>query len=262
MGCASPSMKALVAKALTEFLGTLFLCMTVAASAGNSIAPIAIGCALMVAVYAGGHVSGGHYNPAVTLAVFLRGGDGAPGPPVVAMYAVSQVLGALAGALLSWCFIGRGDSGYAAVAPGAHPMSACLCAAMVNFALSSVVLHTATTKAQEGNDFFGLAIGFTILSGAVSVGRISGGAFNPAMGSMTLLYGAEAAKDVWVYWVGPLLGGLAAAGAFRALAWSEYHEEAPSAARALSAPAGMEAVGTMFLCFTVGTAGASLWAPR
>eukprot|EP00429_Kryptoperidinium_foliaceum_P016454 CAMPEP_0176043300 /NCGR_PEP_ID=MMETSP0120_2-20121206/21487_1 /TAXON_ID=160619 /ORGANISM="Kryptoperidinium foliaceum, Strain CCMP 1326" /LENGTH=482 /DNA_ID=CAMNT_0017376707 /DNA_START=70 /DNA_END=1518 /DNA_ORIENTATION=- len=258
MGIDLPVVKAKFAAALTEFLGTLFLCLTVAATAGNSqIAPIAIGCALMVAVYAGGHVSGGHYNPAVTLAVFLRGGAGAPTLLMALVYVFSQVAGALTGAVLAWAFIGKNSAGYAAVAPGAHASSACLCAAMVTFALSSVVLHTATTKAQAGNDFFGIAIGFTVLSGAVAVGRISGGAFNPAVGSMTILYGGDAAQDVWIYWVGPLFGGLMAAAMFRALAWPEYYDEPPTAARAIIAPSCVEAIGTMFLTFVIGTAGAS-----
>src|SRR5262245_47362961 len=89
-------------KYLVEFIGTFFLVATIGFTVvkpGNVdpiIAPLAIGSALMVLVFAGGHVSGGHYNPAVTLAVFLRGKL-----PVkeVAPYMAAQLL---AGAAAAW----------------------------------------------------------------------------------------------------------------------------------------------------------------
>src|SRR5712671_7439897 len=89
-------------KYLVEFIGTFFLAMTVGmtvigASAG-ALAPVAIGSALMVMVYAGGHVSGGHYNPAVTLAVWLRGKCPAADVPG---YWASQVVGGVAAALVA-----------------------------------------------------------------------------------------------------------------------------------------------------------------
>lgn len=250
-----------VAKALTEFLGTMFLCLTVALAARDGIseiAPVAIGCVLMVCIYAGGHVSGAHYNPAVTLAVLVRGGnklslaDGA-------LYVTSQLAGALCATLLSWALVGRDEAAYPA-SSDVHVLSLLLCEAMVSFALCSVVLHTATTNAQDGNSHFGLAIGFTVLSGAVSVGGISGGAFNPAVGSMSLFYGEDAAKDAWIYWVGPLIGGAVAGVVFRIVAWQEYSQVASETQRIL-APCIVELIGTMMLSFTVGVAAGAILAP-
>ena len=83
------------------------------------------------------------------------------------------------------------------------------------FALASVVLHVATTKAQEGNSFFGLAIGFTVAAAAVAAGGVSGGAFNPAVGTaLPAVHGHG--KDIWIYWVGPLVGAAIAGLLFRA----------------------------------------------
>jgi len=263
-------------KVLTEFLGTFFLCLTVALSSKSSIAPIGIGCVLMVCVYAGGHISGAHYNPAVTLAVLARGGglislaDGA-------LYVVTQVVAALLAAPCCWGMIRKEAAGYAMAPPNTRDHSLYLCEFLITFALCSVVLLTATAKGQAGNSFFGLAIGFTVLSGAVSVGAISGGAFNPAVGTMSLLYGRKPAWSVLAYWVAPLCGGAAAGGFFRVVASEappleestaspkEKDEssktDAPSSENStdlttsdMLAKCFVELVGTTLLCFTVGTA--------
>ena len=163
---------------LVEFIGTFFLVVTVGLTvlspAAGVIAPLAIGSALMVMVYAGGHVSGGHYNPAVTLAVWLRGKCDTADVPA---YMISQVLGAGAAALV----VGFIRSGAAATAAAPAVGPALLAEFLFTFALCYVVLNVATAKATEGNSYFGLAIGFTVLVGAFAVGDVSGGAFNPAV---------------------------------------------------------------------------------
>jgi aquaporin Z len=201
---------------LTEFVGTFFLVLTVglAVHSGSSLAPIAIGSALMVMVYMGGHVSGGHYNPAVTLAVCMRGK--LPVAQVVP-YWVSQGLGALAAALVT-----RGITGHAVMpvpSPDAGPLPALWSEMLYTFALALVVLNVATAKATEGNSYFGLAIGFTVVIGAVAGGPVSGGAFNPAVGLGPILVSAATGGgglgNLWLYVVGPLAGGAGAAIAFK-----------------------------------------------
>ena len=139
-------------KYVTEFVGTFFLVLTIglAVLGGTPMAPLAIGASLMVMVYMGGHVSGGHYNPAVTLAV---------------------------------------------------------------------VLHSATAPQTTGNSFYGLAIGFTVTAGAFAGGPISGGAFNPAVGTgpilVAALLGGGSVANLWLYLVGPFIGGALAAILYR-----------------------------------------------
>jgi len=199
-------------KYLVEFIGTFFLVLTVGctvmASGGGVIPPLAIGSALMVMVYAGGHVSGGHYNPAVTLGVWLRGRCGATD---VAPYVVAQIAGAIAAATVAGFF--RPDAVVTAAVPNIP--RALTAEFLFTFALVYVVLNVATAKRTEGNSYYGLAIGFTVVVGAFSVGDISGGAFNPAVAVGITAMGLSTWANLWIFLVANLAGGAAAAMTFR-----------------------------------------------
>ncbi len=203
-----------MSKYLTEFIGTFFLVLTIGCTvipaAAGVIPPLAIGSALMVMIFAGGHVSGGHYNPAVTLGVWMRGR--CPASDVVP-YWVSQVLGAVVAALTAMFLVGR-PSG-AALTPAIVP--AFVAELLFTFALVYVVLNVATAKGTSGNSFYGLAIGFTVMTGAFAVGGVSGGAFNPAVAVGVGLMGLVSMTSIWIHIIADLLGGAAAAAAFRTL---------------------------------------------
>jgi aquaporin Z len=206
---------------LTELIGTFFLVLTVCLSVLTKapLAPVAIGASLMVMVYMGGHVSGGHYNPAVSLAVLLRG---KLEPKEFVPYVVAQLLGAFMAALTANLVLPKSlpvRSFAVAPDPNVGTWGALLVEALYTFALCLVVLNVATSKKTEGNSYYGLAIGFTVAAGATAGGGLSGGAFNPAVGTGPTVVHAIAAlgslADLWIYWVGPLLGGALAAGVFR-----------------------------------------------
>lgn len=199
-------------KYLTEFIGTFFLVLTIGLviADGTPLAAVAIGTILMVVVYAGGHISGAHYNPAVTLAILMRGAmpksDAAP-------YMVAQIVGAIAAALVSMSIVG--ETFAPAPAADATIVAALIVEFLFTFALAWVVLNVAVASETQGNSYFGLAIGFTVLAGALAGGPISGGAFNPAVGVGPILVNAIAGDggfaDLWLYLVGPLAGGALAA---------------------------------------------------
>ncbi len=199
-------------KYLTELIGTFFLVLTVGCTVigggAGVLAPLAIGSALMVMVYAGGHISGGHYNPAVSLAVRLRGGISNAD---VGSYWFFQAVGAgLAAFVVDYL---RPD---AAVAANAGATGVVLVAEFLfTFALCLVVLNVATAKATSGNSYFGLAIGFTVLVGALAVGDVSGGAFNPAVWLGGAFMGLFRFSTWWVYLAAQLVGAAAAAAVFR-----------------------------------------------
>ncbi len=199
-------------KYATELIGTFFLVLTIGTTniggAAGVIPPLAIGAALMVMVYAGGHVSGAHYNPAVTLSVWLRGrlAAGEIGP-----YIISQVIGALlaAGAVS----ILRHGAEVKAMTPASGP--ALVAEFLFTFALVSVMLNATTAKDTSGNSFYGLAIGMTVMAGAFAVGNISGAVFNPAVALGISTMGLVVWSKFWVYIVSQFLGGAAAAATFR-----------------------------------------------
>lgn len=205
-------------KLITEFIGTFFLtlvvCLTVAVPGPvGPIAPLVIGLALMAMVYMGGHISGAHYNPAVTVAVWIRG---LIKPDLAIPYIVVQLLGAFGAAFIAFSFTGLAL--YVVPAKGATVATVLTAESIFTFALALVVLNVATVKAVAGNSYYGAAIGLTVTAGAACVGGISGGAFNPAVGVGTLLFAAIKGSSIshaWMYVVGPCTGAATAALVFR-----------------------------------------------
>lgn len=202
-------------KYVVEFLGVFFLVFTIGMSVigrGDDIiiAPLVIAAALMVMVYAGGHISGAHYNPAVTLGVLMRGKC----TPVDAVaYIIAQLVGAALGAGIVLFMKGS----VKAEAMTIDVEKALIAEFLFTFALTWVVLNVATSKSTSGNSYYGLAIAFTVLAGAYAVGGVSGGAFNPAVAVGLVVMGLVKASDVWVHLVGDFAGAAVAAIAFRGL---------------------------------------------
>jgi aquaporin Z len=199
---------------LTEFIGTFFLVLTIGCTvipgAPGVIPPLAIGSALMVMVFAGGHVSGGHYNPAVTLGVWMRGRCATAD---IVPYWATQVIAALVASVTAKFLVGSPST--AALIPAVGP--ALVAEFLFTFALVYVVLNTATARGTSGNSFFGLAIGFTVMTGAFAVGGVSGGAFNPAVAVGLGVMGLVSAPSIWIHIVADLLGGAAAALVFKTI---------------------------------------------
>ena len=209
-------------KLLVEFIGTFFLVTTIGLVVlppgdAGAMAPLAIGSVLMVMVFAGGHVSGAHYNPAVTLAIFLRGKCT---DKDLVQYWIAQLL---AGAVAAAVVLVLKDR------PTTEPAGTSVAAALVaellfTFALCYVVLNVATARETAGNSYFGLAIGFTVMVGAYAVGPISGGVFNPAVAVGITVLGLSELANIWIYLLADLAGGAAAALVFRLINAEDEHE--------------------------------------
>jgi aquaporin Z len=202
-------------KYLTEFIGTFFLVLTACftLARGGTEGPLAIGAALMVMVYMGGPISGAHYNPAVSIALWLS--RKLAGRELIP-YIVAQFAGAIAaGAIGFWV---QGRTLTPAPSPEVTGLQAVLVEFLFTFALALVVLNVATSKRSTGNSYFGLAIGFTVMAGVYAAGPVSGGALNPAAGVGLILVNAMAAQgslgNAWLYIIGPCLGAAAASRVF------------------------------------------------
>jgi aquaporin Z len=205
-----------VRKYIVELIGTFFLVFTVGMTVikphdAGDMAPLAIGSALMVMIYAGGHISGGHYNPAVTLGVWTRGKCPTADVP---FYMVAQALGGLIAAVTVLYMKGSG----AQISASTPDVGRWLVAEFLfTFALVYVVLNVATSKDTDGNSFYGLAIGFTVLVGAYAVGAISGGAFNPAVALGVTAMGLSSWVNIWIFWLAEFAAGSVAGLLFRYL---------------------------------------------
>jgi aquaporin Z len=206
-------------KYLVEFIGTFFLVFTVGstviAPGAGPLAPIAIGASLMVMVFAGGHISGGHFNPAVTLAVWFRGRCDTKD---VIPYWIAQIAAAFVAA---W-FVNKMKMPGAAqplVLVGWKP--AFVAEFLFTFALCWVVLNVATAKATMGNHFYGVAIGMTVMTGAFAVGSVSGGAFNPAVATGITRMGLSLWSNFWVLLAGEAAGAIVAATTYKVVNGSD-----------------------------------------
>jgi aquaporin Z len=193
-------------KYITEFIGTFFLVLVVALT-GNAAD---IGVVLGVMVFAGGHISGAHYNPAVTIAVLIRGKIT---PYDAGVYIIVQLVAAVAAALVAMWYLG--DNGITTLDLSGKELKAFVSELLGTFALAYVVLNVATSRGTTGNSFYGLAIGATVFSMATTFGSISGGAFNPAVAVGAMIVKAFAWKNIWIYLVACFGGGLCAAFLFR-----------------------------------------------
>jgi aquaporin Z len=195
-------------KNLTELIGTFFLVLVIGLT-GN---PLAIGSMLMVMIYMGGPISGGHYNPAITLAALMRKKITMNG---AVQYWIFQFLGAFLAAFVIW------ETYHLPLKPPApavgfnYHLKPLIMEIIFTFALASVVMNVAMSKKSAGNSYFGLAIGFTVMAAAYGAGSISGAAFNPAvaLGPMVMdaFTGGGSIGNLWIYIVGPFAGAAIAA---------------------------------------------------
>jgi len=195
-----------------EFIGTLFLVLAVGLT-GN---PIAIGVTLASMVYIGGHISGAHYNPAVTIAVWLRGKLEKSEVP---FYFLAQILGAFSAAIII-AFVSNPFIPEPAVS--VTIWQALLIEILFTFVLATVILTVATAIKLKGNYIYGIAIGLALMAGAFVGGPISGGVYNPAVGLgpilLSLLTGSSyPIKFILLYIIGPSIGGILSAIVFKYL---------------------------------------------
>ena len=203
-------------KYVVEFIGTFFLVLTVVCTVnsdfGGAFQPIAIGSMLMVMIFAGGHISGAHFNPAVTLGVWMRGKCATSDIPG---YVIAQLAGGALAAVIGGNILGKVP---AAAATNMDIMPAMIAEILGTFALVWVILNVATAKSNAGNSHYGLAIGFTVTACAYALGGFgSGGCFNPAVALGTLMNGLNTAANIGPIIIANLIGGALAALAFKGL---------------------------------------------
>ena len=200
-------------KLIAELIGTFFLALTICTAAvhgsAGDYAPFAIAATLMVMIYAVGHISGAHFNPAVTVAVWLRGA--CEKSDVVPYISVQALAGVLAAIVSQEILLAHEPSVTAIDMDATNALAAEF---LYTFALVYVILNVATSDATQGNGYYGAAISFVVLAGALTVGGISGGSFNPAVSGALLVSGSIELSDLWIHLVPQFLAGVLAVQAF------------------------------------------------
>ena len=195
-------------KLTTEFIGTFFLSLTICTAAvygsAGEYAPFGIAATLMVMIYAGGHISGAHYNPAVTVSIYLRG---ACEKEEVLPYIASQVIAAVSAAIVVENLLRPDELSPVAFELGTDAVVAEL---LFTFALAYVILNVATTESTSGNGYYGAAIALVVLAGAITVGSISLASFNPAVTSALIVSGKLTLADSWMHFVPQFIGAVLA----------------------------------------------------
>lgn len=230
-------------KLLSEVLGTAFLVFVGAGSvpatlilnkgtlgmADLGVISMAFATVIVGAVYALGHISGCHINPAVTIAF---GAIGRIGRGKAALYIAAQLAGAVLASLAVVAIVGEaGDAG--ATAPRIGGWQAALWSELIlTFFLVFVVFAVATDARAQGA-FAAIAIGGYVGFAATGWGPVANASMNPARS-----FGPAVAVNTWeahwVYWAGPIAGALLAAAVFELL--REPHTPDPAVARELPAP--------------------------
>lgn len=202
-------------KLTTEFMGTFFLSLTICTAAvydsAGDYAPFGIAATLMVMIYAGGHISGAHYNPAVTVSIYLRG---ACEKDEVLPYIVSQVIAAVSAAIVVESLLFPD-----ALSPEMADLGtdAVVAELLFTFALAYVILNVATTESTSGNGYYGAAIALVVLTGAITVGSISLASFNPAVTSALIVSDKLALADSWMHFVPQFVGAIMATYVYKSI---------------------------------------------
>lgn len=194
-----------IAPFFAEFFGTMMLTFVISLVAGSKLAPLAIGGILLSMIFTYGHLSGAHYNPAVSIAVYVRG-------KIITStllgYIVSQVIGGICGAMTAKYVFAENDYPMPLPHPSVNTGRAFLLEFLFTYTLCTTVLNTATTDSVGPNSFYGIAISFVVMSGAIASGGYSGAVFNPAVACGLFTANETTSKGLLgLYWLAPSLAG-------------------------------------------------------
>ena len=207
-------------KLVAEFIGTLFLTYTICltavwGSSGDFHPGFAIAAILMAMIYSLGYISGAHFNPAVTLGVWIRGScEKAEVLPYIASQSIAGVFGAL---LSGYTYTGehsRGSLETASLLLNSEIHEVLLAEFLFTFALVYVILNVATSEATSGNQYYGVAIASVVFAGAISVGDVSMASFNPAVTISLITVGKLSIAQSWLHFTPHLIAGVLASLAF------------------------------------------------
>jgi aquaporin Z len=218
-------------KYLAELLGTFLFMMAGYASVANFglaqpaipgvlVVPFSFGLGLLAAIYAFGHVSGGHFNPAVTVAMVL---DKRTTAMDAVGYIVAQIIGAIAAAAVIYVTVSQAAVAAGITKPGAGISD--ISALTLEAVFTAIFLIVILTASKRAGDFAGLAIALTLIAIHFAIANVTGSSVNPARSIGSALVGGDL-TGIWIYLIGPTVGGIIGWGIYRAM---EMTGEEPAA---------------------------------
>ncbi len=218
-------------KYLAELLGTFLFMMAGYASVANFglaqpaipgvlVVPFSFGLGLLAAIYAFGHVSGGHFNPAVTVAMVL---DKRTTAMDAVGYIVAQIIGAIAAAAVIYVTVNQAAVTAGITKPGAGISD--ISALVLEAVFTAIFLIVILTASKRAGDFAGLAIALTLIAIHFAIANVTGSSVNPARSIGSALVGGDL-TGLWIYLIGPTIGGIIGWGIYRAM---EMTGEEPAA---------------------------------
>jgi aquaporin Z len=218
-------------KYLAELLGTFLFMMAGYASVANFglaqpaipgvlVVPFSFGLGLLAAIYAFGHVSGGHFNPAVTVAMVL---DKRTTAMDAVGYIVAQIIGAIAAAAVIYVTVSQAAVTAGITKPGAGISD--ISALVLEAVFTAIFLIVILTASKRAGDFAGLAIALTLIAIHFAIANVTGSSVNPARSIGSALVGGDL-TGIWIYLIGPTVGGIIGWGIYRAM---EMTSEDPAA---------------------------------
>jgi len=200
-------------KLATEFMGTFLLSFTICASglygSAGEYAPFVISSNLMIMIYAGRHISGAHYNPVITVSIYLRG---IFDKNEILPYITIQIIAAVSAALVVERFSLSDATSSEIFNLGTE---AIIAEFLFTFVFAYVVLYVATTESTLDNNYYGAVIALVILVGAITVGSISLASFNPAVTSSLIVSGKVTLGDSWMHFIPQFFGAILATYLYR-----------------------------------------------
>jgi aquaporin Z len=209
-------------KYLAELLGTFLFMMAGYASVANFglaqpaipgilVVPFSFGLGLLAAIYAFGHVSGGHFNPAVTVAMVL---DKRTEAVDAVGYILAQIIGAIAAAAVIYVTVSQAAVKAGITAPGAGISD--VSALVLEAVFTAIFLIVILTASKRAGDFAGLAIALALVAIHFAIANVTGSSVNPARSIGSALVGGDL-TGLWIYLVGPIVGGIIGWGIYRAM---------------------------------------------
>ena len=180
-------------------------------AAGLLVVPFSFGLGLLAAIFAFGAISGGHFNPAVTIAMVL---DRRTPPVEGVFYIIAQVIGAIAAAVVVLLTVNQQSVADGITKPGAGITD--ISAVVIEAIFTAIFVTVILIVSKRNGTMAVLAIPFSLVAVHFAIATVTGSSVNPARSIGSAVVGGDL-NQLWIYLVGPIIGGVIAYGVYKVM---------------------------------------------